>query len=83
MEDQKVSDQLNVTGARYRIAVAGVIDESWLHCFDNIRLTEAGEQSVLVANVPDQAALRGILDRVWDLNLVLLSVTRLGENASP
>lgn len=80
VEDQKVSDQLNVTGTTYRITVAGVLDESWLHYFDTIKLTEAGEQSVLVVNVPDQAALRGILEYVWDLNLVLLSVMRLGES---
>jgi hypothetical protein len=32
--------------------------------------------TTIVATVPDQAALRGILVTIWDLNLVLLSVTR-------
>lgn len=31
--------------------------------------------------VADQAALRGILSKVWDLNLTLLSVTRIGMNS--
>jgi hypothetical protein len=32
--------------------------------------------TTLVGPVADQAVLRGILNRIWDLNLTLLSVTR-------
>jgi hypothetical protein len=32
--------------------------------------------------VTDQAALRGILAKVWDLNLAVLSVTRLQEKGA-
>jgi len=34
--------------------------------------------TVLAGPVADQAALRGILTRLWDLNLDIVSVTRIG-----
>jgi len=77
-----VSDDLHETGDRYQIAVAGMIDESWLHLLGPVALLDTGERSLLLAVVPDQVALRRILDRIWDLNLVLLSVTFQPEAAA-
>ncbi len=36
--------------------------------------------TTLTGKVTDQAALRGILCRLWDLNLAILSVCRLDPN---
>jgi|GEM_PF-1791402 len=33
--------------------------------------------------VVDQSALRGILNKLWDLNLILISVTRLEKEIPP
>jgi hypothetical protein len=38
-------------------------------------------QTVISGAVTDQAALRGLLDRVFDLGLVLMSVRRSGTNS--
>jgi RNA binding exosome subunit len=38
--------------------------------------TDGNPITVLTGRLPDQAALRGILTRLWDLNLTLISVTR-------
>jgi hypothetical protein len=70
-------DRPDEAPATYRIVVAGRIDESWLDCFENLTVACDGGRSVLLATVPDQAALRGLVSRVWDLDLVLISVTRL------
>ena len=37
--------------------------------------------TTLSGAVVDQAVLRGILDKIWDLNLVLISVIRIEANA--
>jgi hypothetical protein len=66
----------------YRIEVEGCLHEKWaawlnetiLH-MDN--LSETKDVTAIVVSVPDQAALRGLLNRLWDLNLPLLAVTRL------
>jgi hypothetical protein len=60
----------------YQIQVWGKLDEGWSGWFTG--LTAAFEEGIttLAGPVADQAALRGILNRIWDLNLTLLSVTR-------
>jgi hypothetical protein len=65
----------------YRIQVQGWIGERWAGWFDDMAMTfERGRDgtpvTTLSGTVADQAALRGILSKIWDLNLTLLSVTR-------
>jgi len=35
---------------------------------------DRSSETTLLVSVPDQAALRGILNNIWDLNLTLISV---------
>ena len=77
-----MSPMMNDPAAIYEIQVRGVIDHSWEDYFNglSIRLTQATNQppvTTLTGPVADQAALRGLLSRLWDLNLVVLSVERL------
>ncbi len=70
--------------ARYGIRVQGAVDAHWSDWFSGLALAEdcdaAGRPcSTLSGTVADQAALRGILNKLWDLNLTLVSVTRLEE----
>jgi hypothetical protein len=73
-----------VTGERqrgdgvYEIRVEGHLDEVWSEWFDGLRLIQQGDgTSTLVGPVADQAALHGLLERVRDLGLTLLSVHRI------
>jgi hypothetical protein len=62
----------------YEIRVEGNLDEHWSDWFDSLSVTEAGDgQTLIKGKVADQAALRGILEKIWNLNLVLISVHRL------
>jgi hypothetical protein len=68
--------------AAYRIRVAGCLNPGWGDWFNGLSLAEAqaaGEspETILTGVVPDQPALRGILNKLWDLNLTLLAVERL------
>jgi hypothetical protein len=58
------------------IRIKGKIDEHWSTWFADltIRYTEQGE-TILTGPVADQATLYGVLNRVRDLGLSLLSVT--------
>jgi osmotically-inducible protein OsmY len=62
----------------YQIQVQGRLDEDWSVWFSGMTVTSEGGVTTLTGPVADQAALRGILTRIWDLNLTLLSVTRGG-----
>jgi hypothetical protein len=69
-------------GAIYEIRIEGELDSSWNQWFSglDITLTDTGEQrptTTLTGAVADQAALRGLLCKLWDLNLTLISVRRV------
>ncbi len=64
------------TACFYEIRIAGELDEQWSDWFSGMCVVVEDRQrkvTVLSGRV-DQAALRGILNRIWDLNLVLLAV---------
>ena len=64
----------------YRFRVRGHLDDHWSEWFDGlvIHLQEDGT-TVLVGPVVDQAALHGVIIRIRDLGLPLLSVSRVVE----
>ncbi len=70
---------------RYQIKVKGMLDESWSDWLGEVELTNREEEGVLITvicgEVPDQPALFGILNRVRDLNLPLISVIQLDQLA--
>ena len=60
----------------YEIKIKENLDPSWSHWFAGLDLAHlAGGQTLLSGTLPDQAALHGLLERIRDLNLTLLSVT--------
>jgi hypothetical protein len=60
---------------RYEIRVKGHLDDRWAAWFDGMTLTrQADGTTVLDGPVADQSALHGLLRRVSDLGLPLLSV---------
>jgi hypothetical protein len=65
---------------RYRIQVLGRLDEDWSNWLDEMTMTCHSGVTTLTGPVADQAALRGILTRIWDLNLTLISVHRIGAD---
>ncbi len=59
----------------YRIHIRAHLHEGWSEWFDGLAIEhEPDGSTLLVGPVPDQAALYGLLTKVRDLSLVLLSV---------
>jgi hypothetical protein len=62
----------------YEIRLQGRLDPRWSAWFDGLTLTaEADGTTVLAGPVIDQAALHGVLARLRDLGLPLISVTQV------
>jgi hypothetical protein len=65
-------------GRRYEVRVRGRLDESWFDLPPRVAMLferQPGDAAVTVLSGElDQAALRGLLTRIWDLNLQVLSV---------
>ena len=62
----------------YRLEVDGRISAAWVGWFEADTITTVDDHTVLVVRVADQAELYGRLRRIHDLNLRLISVSRIG-----
>jgi hypothetical protein len=65
----------------YEIVIEGHLSSQWSDWFDGLTIqNEPTGETRLTGLVADQAALYGVLTKIHDLNLVLLSVIRLSTN---
>jgi hypothetical protein len=61
----------------YEIRVKGVIDGKWSAWFEGLEVSpQPNGETILVGTVADQAALHGLLQKVRDVGLPLISVRR-------
>jgi hypothetical protein len=69
--------------AVYQIRVHSCLDDHWVSWFEGMELStdEARNTTMLIGSLPDQAALYGILARIRDMGLPLLSLSRLDADA--
>jgi hypothetical protein len=65
----------------YEICIEGHLESSWCSWFDGLQISRTPEGATLLSGpLPDQAALHGVLMKVRDLGLVLVSVKRKDGN---
>jgi hypothetical protein len=70
--------------AHYEIRIGGVLDRRWAGWFDGLQVTsDAAGQTLIAGPVVYQAALHGLLAKVRDLGLPLLSVRRISPGPEP
>ena len=62
----------------YEIRLAGHLDAHWAAWFDGLDVSRGDDGTTAIrGRVPDQAALHGLLQRVRDLGLPLISLERI------
>ena len=67
----------------YEIRVQGHLDQCWSEWFDGLAISyDADGNTVLRGPLVDEAALHGVLNKVRDLALPLLAVSREQTDAS-
>jgi hypothetical protein len=66
----------------YRIVVRGELSQRYVPAFDGMTLATGEGQTAIIGPVTDQAHLHGLVDRVGELGLELLSVNVMLEPAS-
>ena len=66
----------------FEIRLQGLLDDRWAEWFDGLRIIPQPDgTTVLSGPVADQAALQGLLRRIADLGMTLLSVNTLEPGA--
>ncbi len=61
----------------YKIIVKGTLDPSWSDWFDGFTITTQDEDTILTGVVIDQSALHGILAKINDLGLSIITIVKL------
>jgi hypothetical protein len=77
MTERHTSEGDRPGSGRYEIRLTGHLDTRWAAWFDGLTIGHEGDGTTLISGpVADQAALHGLLQRVRDLGLPLVSVIR-------
>ncbi len=66
----------------YRIRVRGQLGPQWSAWFEGLSVAETGGDTTLIGQLADQSALHGVLARIRDLGLELVSVTLDAEQGT-
>lgn len=84
MASKKSSQSNRKHPTRYQIRLQGHLDPQWTIWFDGLTVTlEEDGITLLTGTVIDQAALHGLLKKVRDLGMPLLSVNAIDSNDNP
>ena len=71
---------MRVPSREYRFELEGELSDRMCPAFDGMTLTRVRGNTVLAGTVRDQAELHGLLQRVSDLGLTLLSAVAVTED---
>ncbi len=71
MEMKKMEESM-----KYQIRVEGQLNSHWSHWFEGMTIDYDGNTTILTGPVADQSHLHGMLHRIRDLNLTLISVNQ-------
>ncbi len=64
--------------ATYRIRVEETLDPHFVDWMEDlVVLPQENGETLLVRAFPDQPALRGFLDQLWNLNITVITVERI------
>jgi hypothetical protein len=68
---------------RYQIVVVGELSRRFAPAFEGMTVLCTGGQTAITGMVVDQSQLHGLLDRVGELGLELVSVNAIGDEDPP
>ncbi len=72
-----------IPSVRYEICIQGQVSNQWFDCFDGLafQFLENG-QTIIQANLADKSAFNGLLIRIGELNLTILSIKKMNPSST-
>ena len=71
------------TNEQYEIRVKGRLPQRWSAWFDGLTVTSPGDGTTVISGpVADQAALHGLIKRLSDVGMTLLSLSRISPTTT-
>ncbi len=61
----------------YQVSVEGYLDAHWMRWFEGMAITQDAQGNTAISGEMDQVCLFGVLIRIRDLGMVLVSVQRI------
>lgn len=81
MGEKPTNDEKHNRDPYYEIRLKGHLDDRWSEWFEGLSITlDENGDTLLCGPVPDQAALHGLLKKVRDMGMPLVSVNRVQSN---
>jgi hypothetical protein len=71
-----------VKQSTYQLVVRGDLDPRCVYLFGHLEMRHAADLTIMTGRIVDQAQLHGLIDRVEELGLELLSVEQLSYSTS-
>lgn len=65
----------------YKIRIKGHLNQDWEGWFDNVTIKQTDDgETIITCTVKDQSALHGLLRRIRDLGIPLISIVRINPS---
>ena len=74
---KRYAARMGRAAVRYAIVIRGTLAQPLVGPLERMTVATVGEESRLVGEIPDQAALRGVLAWLWDLGVEVVSINPL------
>jgi len=69
----EINENINIPEP-YQIRVKGVLDSKWTSWFEGFTIEQDRDDTLITGQITDQAALRAVMNKLWDLNMILISI---------
>ena len=61
----------------YKVHIQGILDSVWTEWFDCLQISHTSSESILTFIIQDQSALHGLLAKIRDMNLKIISINKV------